>query len=222
MMKDTIRMEVQGFGGNLTGKTIWVHQQSWVPWEFLHGITCRVLLQGSEPSLVGFVDPWHYTMTPKTAKDWSCIATVLKALSTSSGSVLVAWDSTLVVPPTFIRFVESLPVTRLMMSGAESPPLFPDALFFSADTADVKSICEHMPSRGGHGPYVAPAVESWNELVRTLGSSGMSLMLTDVGETAWTLFWYKREDSQVLTAAEAKERVKSLLHAANRVLELSP
>jgi hypothetical protein len=47
-------------------------------------------------------------------------------------------------------------------------------------------------------------------------------MLTDVGETAWTLFWYKREDSQVLTAAEAKERVKSLLHAANRVLELSP
>jgi hypothetical protein len=73
-------MEVQGFGGSLVGKTIWVHGEEWIPWEFLQKIACRFLIHDSTNSLL-FTDTWDYAIVPRTAKDWSCVATILKAIS---------------------------------------------------------------------------------------------------------------------------------------------
>jgi hypothetical protein len=208
-------MEIQGFGGTLVGKTVWVHEDDWIPWEFLPNLPCRVLLYGADPPAVAFTDSWTYCIAPTSSKDWSCVATILKALS-ASAPLLVAWTSTVAMPPSFVRFVEPLPnVTRVQL-GAE-PPLLPDAVFGSPTLA-FRALCERMPERGGHGSYAPPAVEAWADLTRTLSENGMSVMLTDVGEASWTLFWYKKKDSQGVSEAEAKGRAAALLLAAHRML----
>jgi len=203
-------MEVQGFGGSLVGKTIWVHGEEWIPWEFLQKIACRFLIHDSTTSLL-FTDTWDYAIVPRTAKDWSCVATILKAISASS-SVLVAW--TISVPPNFVRFVEQLPVTRLMLSSEE--PVLPVDAVFGTPTAAFRGLCERMPPCRNHGTYTPPSSDAWGDLTRTLSEGGMSVMLTDVGESAWTLFWYKPSDSR--DATDAKERASMLLSAAQRAL----
>jgi hypothetical protein len=209
-------MELQGFGGSLVGKTIWGVGDPWVPWEFLQDIKCRVLLRGASSALAAISDNWTYSIAPETAKDWSCVATILKALSAST-SVLVAWCDDVAMSPAALRFLEGLPITRLMM-GSRAPALVPDAVLFSKDCGTARSICERLPARGGHGPCALPPTEAWTELVASLHDSSMCLMVTDVEDKAWTLYWYKPADSAPLTAEEVKERVRAYLTAAQRLL----
>ena len=194
----------------MLGKTIWVYGDEWVPWEFLQSITCRILIHDSSTSLL-FTDSWDYCIAPKTPKDWSCVATIIKALSADS-SVLVAWR--LPVPPTFVRFIESMPVTRLLLSSGE--PSLPVDAVFGTPTAAFRTLCERMPPCRNHGAYAPPSMEAWGDLTKTLAEGGMSVVLTDVGESTWTLFWYKPSDSQ--GAAPSKATVTGLLGAAQRIV----
>jgi len=211
-------MELQGFGGSFIGKTLWVHGDPWVPWEFLPDIKCRVLLRGLSDPSVSISENWTYSIAPENTKDWSCVATILKALSAST-SVLVAWSNDVSMSPAAARFLEGLPVTRLMI-GPGAPALLPDAVLFSKDCATARSLCERLPARAGHGPCVLPPPDAWAELIGSLAESSMCLLVTDVDDKAWTFYWHKPADSSTLTAADVKERVQAYLSAAQRLLTL--
>jgi len=213
-------MELQGFGGSLVGKTVWVSSEDpWVPWEFLPDIKCRVLLRGkSGKGTVSISDQWTYSMAPENTKDWSCVATILKALSAST-SVLVAWTDDVEMSPAAVRFLEGLPVTRLAL-GTTAPQMVPDAVLFSKDCSTARSLCERLPARAGHGLCVPPPPDAWAELMGSLAESSMCLLVTDVEDKAWTFYWHKPNDSQALTASDVKERVQAYLSAAQRLLSL--
>jgi len=165
------------------------------------------------------LDAWTYCITPTNAKDWSCIATILKALVVDR-AVVVAWEDEVAMTPAAVRFLESLPLTRVMMGYRTGvPPLLPDAILFSNDTTTARSLCERLPSR--KGACVLPPADAWTELLRTLAQSHLSLLVTDVEDAAWTLYWYNPEDSSSLTAAQAKERVRVLLATAQQLVSVS-
>jgi hypothetical protein len=209
-------MEIEGFGSPLTGHTVWIVRDAWIPWEFIPQTPCRMLLTGSAATTV-YGEPWTYILYPTTQKDWSCAATILKAF----GSGVVAWTSDLIIPPSFLRFLESGTYTRIMMGYTTEPPLFPDAIFFPhSKTPDplVLSICKAMPSRKGHAGYTVHS--QWDDIVTMVGDSGMSLLITDVEETKWTLFWYKRSDSTQLTETTGKAQALQLIKAATSLLEM--
>ena len=133
--------------------------------------------------------------------------------------MLVAWDDDVALTPAAVRFLESLPLTRLMMGYASgSPPMLPDAILFSMDASmtAVRSLCERLPPR--KGPCASSPMDAWSELFSTLTQSNLSLMVTDVEDKAWTLYWMKQEDSNALTATDVKDRVRALLAAAQRLL----
>jgi hypothetical protein len=212
-------MEIQGFGGSLVGKTSWVWSRftgDWIPWEFLPSITCRILIHDHTSSIL-FTEEWEYCIAPKTPKDWSCTATIVKALSTSASVLVVLASSG--APPNFLSFLTSVPVSRVLLS-AEEPAIPVDAVF-SAPNAVFRDLSERIPGRKGHGSYTAPSTEGWADLTATLSGSGLSVVLTDVDESEWTLFWYKPSDSHGLTATDAKRKVGELLSTAQRVLAAS-
>jgi len=209
-------MEIEGFGSPLTGTTVWMVRDAWVPWEFIPQTPCRMLLTGS-PNTTVYGEPWTYVLYPTTQKDWSCAATILKAF----GAGVVAWTSDLVVPSSFLRFLESGSYTRIMMGYVTEPPLLPDAIFFPfSKTPDplTLSICKALPSRKGHGAYAVHT--QWDDILSMVAESGMSLLISDIGESAWTLFWYKRSDSIQVTESVAKTQALQLVKAAAALLEL--
>jgi hypothetical protein len=157
-------------------------------------------------------------MAPENAKDWSCVATILKALSAST-SVLVAWTDDVEMSQAAVRFLEGLPATRLAL-GSTAPPMVPDAVLFSKGSKEVRSLCERLPARAGHGACLVPPPDAWAEVVGSLAESSMCLLVTDVEDKAWTFYWHKPEDSQALTASDVKERVRAYLSAAQRILAL--
>jgi hypothetical protein len=174
---------------------------------------------------VAISEAWTYCITPTTPKDWSCIATILKALS--ADRLLVAWSDDVEMGAAAIRFLNALPATKLLMGYESSPPPFlPDAILFSGqrskDALSIRKICETLPARNDHGPCALPSLDAWTELLSTLEQSEMSLMITDVDDKAWTPYWYKLADSQSLTAEDVKDRVSWLLSAAQQLLALSP
>jgi hypothetical protein len=107
-----------------------------------------------------------------------------------------------------------------MMGYTVEPPLFPDAVFFPyCKIADplVLSICKAMPSRKGHGAYTVHT--QWEDVITMLADSGMSLVISDIEEKAWTLFWVKRSDSAQVTEAAAKTQALHLIKAAASLLD---
>jgi len=175
-----------------------------------------MLLTGS-PNTTVYGEPWTYVLYPTTQKDWSCAATILKAF----GAGVVAWTSDLVVPSSFLRFLESGSYTRIMMGYVTEPPLLPDAIFFPfSKTPDplTLSICKALPSRKGHGAYAVHT--QWDDILSMVAESGMSLLISDIGESTWTLFWYKRSDSIQVTESVAKTQALQLVKAAAALLEL--
>jgi len=158
-------------------------------------------------------------MAPENTKDWSCVATILKALSTST-SVLVAWTDDVEMSPVAARFLEGLPVTRLAL-GITAPQMVPDAVLFSKGSKEARSLCERLPARAGHAPCVPPSADAWAELMGSLAESSMCLLVTDVEDKAWTFYWHKPDDSQTLTASDVNQRVRSYLSAAQRLLTLN-
>ena len=165
---------------------------------------------------MSIVDHWAYSMAPENTKDWSCIATILKALSAST-SVLVAWTDDVEMSPAAVRFLEGLPITRLAL-GTTAPQMVPDAVLFSKDCSTARSLCERLPARAGHGPCVPPPPDAWAELMGSLTESSMCLLVTDVEDKAWTFYWHKPEDSNALTASDVNQRVRAYLSAAQRLL----
>jgi hypothetical protein len=103
----------------------------------------------------------------------------------------------------------------------------PDALFFpplqDSEANTVLSILQAMPARHNHGGWICTqTANAWLDILRDTRRQGLGLVLSDVQETAWTLFWHKPADSRppmevIMTKTGAwMEGVSMLLKSHNQ------
>ncbi len=204
-------MELEGFGASLVGRNIYIvadGEHAWIPWEFVSGTayTCKILVTGEGYGLrcVEAENNWTAIFRPVTPRDWSCIATIIKGMG---NTVLLTIDHHApVAPAAFITFLDSVlaegrtVITRIWIGTHMEIPAIPDAIFFPVlrDAGRASAAYEMMcrlPARGGHGSWKTPPIGEWNALVGATITGGLGLVISDVGESAWTLFWHKIADS---------------------------
>lgn len=200
-------MELEGLGVSFVGRTLWVYSGSTIPWEYINSInySMRILVRGNGALASAVEGDWTCVWSPQSNKDWSCIATLVRSVGV--GSCLMVFDHVTNPPPvTFWPYIESLihdgktVLTRVWIHP-ESPAWIPDAIFFppvldsEADT--VLSILQSVPGRAGHGAWISTfhSQQEWLDVVVATRSQGLGLVLSDVEERSWTLFWHKPADS---------------------------
>lgn len=205
-------MELEGFGASLIGRAIYVFSDSehaWIPWEFISGTayTCRILITGDGAGLrcVEAENTWTVVFRPTTAKDWSCIATIVRGMGPS---VLLAFDTHAPpAPPTFISFMDAivaegrLVLTRVWIGIHIEIPAIPDAVFCPVfkDAVRMQAFYElatRLPARSEHGSWHAMNSNDWNAMVKATTESDLGMVISDVGESGWSLFWHKLTDSR--------------------------
>jgi hypothetical protein len=206
-------MELEGFGASLVGKSIYVvsdDKNAWIPWEFISGVTysAKLLISGYSPSGVCCIEAensWTAIFRPMTSKDWSCIATMLRGIG---NTILLTFDHYSPVPPaSFINYLDSLlmdshiTITRVWIGTHVEIPTIPDALLFPPFSDNVRNqeafeMIQRLPARNGHGPWAVLDRNEWNSLIQATSSSDIGLMVSDICESKWTLFWHKLQDSR--------------------------
>lgn len=212
-------MELEGFGASLNGTSIFLcckEEEAWIPWEFLSGHTHRILVASVQPTLriVEAENDWTAIFRPHSIKEWSCIATIVRSLPSP---VLLVFDFGHPPPPdTFVAFLESTPCTRIWIG---SIPGMPDAVFFPErkdDVTEAYTLLTRLGSRKSHGPWKGMRASEWEHLVRTTVESGLGLVLSDIGEREWTLFWHKVSDSN---SDDLFSKGKRWLHTGLSILD---
>jgi hypothetical protein len=207
-------MELEGFGASLVGRVLYVYADAasaWIPWEFVSGTaySCRLLISGDGPGLrcVEAENSWTAVFRPTCAKDWSCIATVIRGMSPS---VLLVFDTHAPpAPPAFISFMDSVVadgrtiLTRIWIGQHIEIPAIPDAIFVPAlheteprKSQEIYELFGRLPGRGSHGGWSGMNGNDWNALVKATGDSDLGMVFSDIGEHGWTLFWHKIGDSR--------------------------
>lgn len=223
-------MELEGFGASLVGRTTWVvadETAAWTPWEFLSGApyTAKVLITGDVWSTVHLETTWSMQMHPTTQREWSALATILRGLG---GAVLLVFaPHAPQAPAAFHTFLDGavtegrIVLTRVWIS-TESPPFVPDAVFFPPSTPPTHShaVVAHVPARGGHGPFHMPLAE-WTSLVNATAAAGLGVVVSDVGESTWSIFWQRRSDSQTTTPHALQRRAIKVIQLATALLAAS-
>lgn len=213
-------MELEGFGTSLTGKAIYVyctHTEAWIPWEFISGHTSTILITSGAIKSLEAEHTWTAVFRPSSIKEWSCIATVLRALP---GPILLTFDiGSAEAPDAFLTFIDSLVLTRIWVGKGISIPTIPDAIFFPVlreGLAETYNLLTRLPGRNAHGPWKCMNQLEWSSLVETTVRSELGLVLSDVGESDWTLFWHKISDS---TQPDCITRGTALVRTALAILE---
>lgn len=203
-------MELEGFGASLVGRVVYVvadSEHAWLPWEFLSGTqyAARILIAGDGHGLrlLEAENNWNAVFRPTGGRDWSVIATMMKS---AGGPVLLTVDASApVLPASFIVFMDGLlaegrTVTRVWVGTHHEIPAVPDAILFPPlrdpfrATAAYEMI-RRLPGRDGHGPWTAMGSVEWGTLVDATAKSDLGILISDVGERAWCLFWHKIADS---------------------------
>ena len=203
-------MELEGFGASLAGRGIYIvsdAEHAWIPWEFISGTayTAKILVTGEGPGLrcVEAENNWTAIFRPVGARDWSCIATMIKGMG--NAVLLVCDHHAPAPPPAFITFLDSvlaegrIVLTRIWIGTHMEIPAIPDALFFpvmrAAAAAAAHDMMMRLPARAGHGGWRGMPTGEWNALVAATAASDLGMVISDVGENGWTLFWHKIADS---------------------------
>lgn len=233
-------MELEGFGASLVGHTSWVvcddDRQTWLPWEFLTGASyvARILVHGgnaTELRLLEAENNWSAVFAPQSARDWSLVATYLKACA-SGGSVLLTLDvgAARSASAAFFTFLDGLVADGRVLSrvffcthdhlvGGSGP----DAVFFpplaAHDALGARSVLARLPARVGGGVWHPPAPGEWDTLVAATAQSGLGIVATHVGEAEWRLFWHKPVDSAPENSVHATRRAASWIRSVGIVLE---
>ena len=187
-------MELEGFSASLQGTTIVFverEEDAWIPWECLpEGMT--ILLCGKEVRthrMVRDSASWSLIWSPTSSREWSMLATVLKA----AGPVILVLDLGAPIPPfAFTEFLETLPsVTKVQLAYAGSSlGIFgPVRSVIWSDTISVAARMEVLQTlRYKEGDAaVAAAVTAAKE-------SHVQLMASQV-EGSWKLYWIRPADS---------------------------
>lgn len=206
------QMELEGFGASLVGRALYVYSDSahaWIPWEFISGTaySYKVLITGDGPGLrcVETENSWNAVFKPVSNKDWSLMATVLRAMGPT---LLCVFDTHAPpAPPSFVSFIDAMladgrtVLTRVWIGQHIEIPTIPDAVFVpvlrDAHTAQtVYELFGRLPARGTHQGWHGMAGGDWNALVKALTDSDLGMVMTDIGESSWSLFWHKIADSR--------------------------
>jgi hypothetical protein len=92
-------------------------------------------------------------------------------------------------------------LTRIWIGQHIEIPAIPDAIFVPVlhDARKAQEIFElfgRLPGRGSHHGWAGMNNNDWNALVKATGESDLGMVMSDVGENAWTLFWHKIGDSR--------------------------
>lgn len=228
-------MELQGFGTSLIGRAVYVYANSedaWVPWEFISGVqySVQILVRGTTTShrLVEMETDWNVIVSPQNAKDWSILATLIKG---SGGTVLIVFDTDTPKPPmTFLTFMDGViaegrtVITRVWIGQAIEIPCIPDAVLFPVlnDTrvhSSVFDLIYRLPARGGHETLPPMSRGEWVSLVNATVDNGLGIMVTDIGESTWSLFWHKIADSRILHSSAQRAKGMSLMRTGMKLLE---
>jgi hypothetical protein len=204
-------MELEGFGASLIGRAVYVVADSdhaWLPNEFISGTTysCRILISGDGPGLrlIEAQNNWNAIFHP-VGRDWSVIATMIRA-GASAGPVLLTIDSHAPsLPGSFVTFLDGVlaegrTVTRVWIGTHHEIPAIPDAILFPPLYEPFRATAAYemmrrLPGRDGHGAWGAMGTTEWNNLVEATAKSDLGILISDVGERGWTLFWHKITDS---------------------------
>lgn len=209
-------MELEGFGASLVGKRVWCVGDVLLPWEFLHADThaMRILVQPGirtaclSARVAEAEADWNCVWSPTSAHDWSCIATLIRSAGSKGGVLLVLDHWMEAVPPSFLHYLEGLlrsggGVTLVWLSDTHTAPPWhigdTDAIVFAPMGADVAAQThtwiQHLPARRGHGPFVYSA-EEWETVCEATRLQDLGLVVSDVGEQTWGLFWHRPSDSR--------------------------
>jgi hypothetical protein len=202
------KMELEGFSTSLAGRALYIYanpDEAWIPWEFINGTqySCKILIRGDTTTVVEAENNWTAVFRPSGPRDWSMLATVIRG---ATGSVLLTFDSGCPrAPEAFISFLDSTLatgrtiVTRIWIGVGIEVPCIPDAIFFpsvsTAKTTAVYEILGRLPARNTHGPWKRAALADWLSLCAATASAHLGLVITDIEESEWSLFWHKIADS---------------------------
>jgi hypothetical protein len=202
-------MELEGFGASLVGHVVYVvadGDHAWLPNEFISNTTysCRILISGDGPGLrlVEAEHSWNAVYKP-AGRDWSVIATMIRA---ATGPVLLTIDSHAPpLPASFIGFLDGIlgegrVITRVWIGTHHEIPAIPDAILFPPLRDPFRATAAYemmrrLPGRSGHGAWTPMGTAEWGALVEATAKSDLGILISDVGERAWTLFWHKIADS---------------------------
>lgn len=227
-------MELEGFGISLVGRAVYIvtdSENAWIPWEFISGTqyAVRILISGDGDGLrlIETESGWNAIFKPTNGRDWSVIATMMKS---AGGPILLTIDNHApTTPSTFISFLDSMlaegrTITRLWIGTHVTVPTIPDALIFPPlrdhyRTTAAYQMIHRLPARNGHAAWTAMGIAEWNTLIDATSKSDLGIIISDIGEKAWTLFWHKIADSTIETNAALLKRGLSWLHTAVKIIE---
>lgn len=203
-------MELEGFGASLVGRTIYVQasgRDAWIPWEFISGTqyNCKLFITSDSNNYrcLELENTWTMIVRPLVARDWSCIATILKGMG---GSILLAFDEGCPkVPESFHTYLESIVqegrtvLTRVWVGLQVELPVVPDAIFFpvliQSEVTNIYTMLMKLPGRNSHGPFSSMSLQEWTAMVEATVQSNVGMVVSDIGESKWSLFWHKLADS---------------------------
>jgi hypothetical protein len=229
-------MELEGFGASLVGRAIYVCASpdvAWVPWEFIAGTpyNYRLLITGDGPPdtqrHIEHEHSWSAVFRPHGPKDWSCIATIVRSMGPT---LLIVFDTYAPAPPpSFITFMDSCVAdgrticTRIWIGTHTEIPTIPDAIFFpvldAGTHAVVYEMIRRLPGRGNHGAWNPMTIVDWDALVQATRTSSVGIVVSDIGESTWNLFWHKLHDSRPETAGVLIKRGFSLMRTGMAIVE---
>lgn len=229
-------MELEGLGVPLHGRSLWVYSESkhtrygsGIPWEYIQEInyTIKILIRGTMAHTAIIETDWSCVWIPQTAHDWSCIATMIRSIGV--GSCLLVMDRVVHLAPTsFWAYLDGIVkegrtvITRVWVHS-EAPAWIPDATFFpplsDSDSTVALQILQAMPARHNHGSWMnMQTAQQWVDLLRDTGRQGLGLVLSDVQETHWTLFWHKPADSRP-SLDTLVQKATHWIDAGNKILQ---
>jgi hypothetical protein len=219
-------MELEGFGTSLVGRCVYVHsgiEESWIPWEFLGAnYTGKILIttQNGVRSSIGLLNEWNAVFCPRPeSRDWSAIATVLKGYGST---ILLVFTHDIAPPASFLNYLDGLlmdgrtVISRVWLSS-NGTPVVPDAVLFPIGCAAVHEISSKLPAVRNHGAWRMTEAEC-RELTEIVYANKYGIMISDVGESAWTLFWHRQEDSRI-NSVGTRKLLGSLLRCAAQIAE---
>ena len=227
-------MELEGFGASLQGRVLFVYSkpdEEWIPWEYISGTdyTCKILITSESRTLhcLEIENVWNIILRPISPKDWSCLATILRGMG---GPILLVFDGlSPKLPESFARFLETTTqdtkfvITRIWLGTNIDIPAVPDAVFFPvqilSDTTKLYDILRSLPGRNGHDSWKSMSLPDWNSLTETTVASNLGIVMSDVGEKEWNLFWHKLSDSASFSKPILFQKAFDWLRTAMTVLE---
>lgn len=226
-------MELEGLGCSLVGRAMYVFcndKNRWIPWEFLRGTgshtyACTILVSGPGVDSLELDHDWTFVIRPGSGgKEWSCLATILKGIG--STSLIVFGVGAPSAPAAFLTFMDNMyaenrhRLTRVWLGEHIEIPTIPDAIFFppgvAADT--MYAMIHRLPGRSGHEGFHIQN-ESWYSIVKATEEQGLGLVVTDVEEPRWSLFWHKLEDSDTDTTSGRLRKGLRLVQLGSALLE---